>query len=92
MTEGSPLANDWLKRHYERTGAIQRSTPDHPAKPQVLTPPSPESVDQAAVAIVMEFGTDSQRHLIDIGRQITGLVEAKRTEEWRQYVENVDLR
>jgi hypothetical protein len=48
------------------------------SEPQKLTSPSPEAADQAAAAIVMEFGSDRQKHLVGIAGQIGGLIEQRK--------------
>ena len=50
------------------------------SEPQKLTSPIPEAADQAAAAIVMEFGSDRQKHLVGIAGQIGGLIERRRAE------------
>jgi hypothetical protein len=68
-----PNTADWLKRHYESTGGLQKSTPEHPARPQVITPPSVQSVDKAASSIIRGFKR-RQALATDIAGQITGLI------------------
>jgi hypothetical protein len=82
--EGSPApANYGLDLDFSYLGRLRRSSAVSLAgtKPQEFTPPNPESVDQAAAAIVMEYGSDSQKYLIGIGRELTELIEQKRTAE-----------
>jgi GAF domain-containing protein len=81
-----------VESYYKDSLVRARAVSKPGTPPQALTPPFSEAVDQAAAAIVLEFGSDRQKHLVGIAGQIGGLIEQKRAEAWEQYLNNIDER